>query len=86
MDIEVNGKIYHFKDKCTMLDYIATFNSKVQIGWKSQVNLLSRMSQEPEKLSTKELLLMDASIVLQMIKSVSENYGMAGDLDFLEKE
>ena len=86
MDIEVNGKQYHFKDKCTMMDYIATFNSKVQIGWKSQVNLLSRMSQEPMKLNTKELLLMDASIVLQMIKGVSEKYGMTGDLDFLEKK
>ncbi len=86
MEIEINGKVYHFKDKCSMMDYISTFSSKVQIGWKSQVNLLARMSQEPEKLKTKELLLMDAYLVIQMIKAVSGKYGMTGDLDFLENE
>lgn len=84
--MEINGKVYNFKDRCTTLDWISSFNSKVQIGWKSQVNLVARMSQEPNKLKTKELLLMDASVVIQMIKGITEKYGMAGDLDFLETE
>ncbi len=86
MELEINGKQYHFKDRCTMLEWISSFSSKVQIGWKAQVNLLARMSQEPEKLKAKELFLMDASIVTKMIKEVSSKYGMGGDIDFLEKE
>lgn len=86
MEIEIEGKSYHFKDKCSMVEWISTFNPKIQIGWKSQVNLLARMSQEPEKLKTKELMLMDAHTVLKMIKAVSGKYGMTGDLDFLGKE
>lgn len=86
MEMEINGKTYHFKEKCTMMDYIASFSSKIQIGWRSQVALLARMSQEPTKLKAKDLLLMDASAVIGMIRAISNKYGMTGDYDFLENE
>lgn len=86
MELEINGRKYQFKDKCTMVEYIASYNTKVQMGLKSQVNLVARMSQEPYKVSAKELMMMDASEVLKLIKATASQYGMLEGLDFLEKE
>lgn len=85
MEIEIDGKIIHFKDTCNMAEYINAFKKgNVQMVLLQQVQLIADMSREPTKLTRKELLKMDANKVLKLLGAVNKAYSMPHEYDFLE--
>lgn len=82
--IKIGDKEYTFKEELKTVDFLNGLDANKRMMFETQIGLMASASQEPNKLSKKNVLLMPYAEFLILLKKFNEIYGLSGEYDFLE--
>lgn len=84
--IKIGDREINIRDNLTGLDWLNSLPKKQQMGMNNQVRLIAMATQEPTKMSQKEVSMLPYGEFMQLMAAFNKAYGLTGDYDFLEQK
>ena len=85
-EIQIGDKTITLRDNLKGLDWLNSLPKKQQMGMNNQVRLIAMATQEPNKLSQKEIVMLPYGEFMKLLTGFNKIYGITGDFDFLEEK
>lgn len=84
--IKVGDREINFKDNLTGLDWLNSLPKKQQMAMNNQVRLIAMATQEPTKMSQKDITMLPYGTFMKLMAEFNKVYGLTGEFDFLEEK